>query len=247
MDASPDRITTVLLCGGKGTRAYPYTAEVPKPLMEVAGVPVLRHVMQIYAEQGFADFVLAAGYKAELISEFARTLPPDWRVTVVDTGEDANTGLRLLRCREYVSPTFFANYADGLGDVDLHALMQFHRGHGSAGTLTCVPLPSQYGTLDLDGDYRVQRFLEKPRLADHLINAGYFVFDSLVFDSWGGDDLERDVLPALAAAQGLRAFRHDGFWKSMDTYKDALELSEFCAGGAPPWLARSERLEAPAS
>ncbi len=232
-------VTTVLLCGGKGTRAYPYTTQMPKPLMEVGGVPVLQHVMQIYAEQGFVNFVLAAGYKAELIEEFAQSLPTAWRVTVLDTGEDANTGLRLLRCREHVSPTFFANYADGLGDVDLQALMDFHQGHGSAGTLTCVPLPSQYGTLDLDGDHHVQRFLEKPRLADHLINAGYFVFDASVFDTWGGDDLERDVLPALASARGLRAFRHDGFWKSMDTYKDALELSEFCEDGSPPWLGRT--------
>jgi glucose-1-phosphate cytidylyltransferase len=231
-------ITTVLLCGGRGLRAFPHTAEVPKPLMEVAGVPVLHHVMDIYASQGFCDFVLAAGYKADLVAAFADGLPTDWHVQVVDTGEEAGTGSRLLACRDLVSPTFFANYADGLGDVDLTRLLAYHQGNGSLASLTCVPLPSQYGTLDLDGEQRVQRFLEKPRLADHLINAGFFVFDEAAFDGWAGDDLERDVLPALAASGQLRAFRHHGFWKSMDTYKDALELSELCATGASPWLGR---------
>jgi glucose-1-phosphate cytidylyltransferase len=228
--------TTVLLCGGRGLRAYPHTAEVPKPLMEVAGVPVLRHVMEIYAGQGFVDFVLAAGYKADLVAAFAEDLPDDWRVRVEDTGEDAGTARRLAACRELVSPIFFANYADGLGDVDLRALLEFHRSHESLASLTCVPLPSQYGTLDLDGDHRVQRFLEKPRLADHLINAGFFVFEEGAFERWAGDDLERDVLPALASSGDLRAFHHHGFWKSMDTYKDAIELSELCATGASPWL-----------
>jgi glucose-1-phosphate cytidylyltransferase len=227
--------TTVILCGGRGTRAYPLTVEVPKPLLEVAGRPVLRHVMELYAEQGWQRFVLAAGFKAELIREFADGLPPGWDVEVVDTGEDTNTGGRILRCREYVEDVFFATYADGLADIDLQALAAFHGSHPGAATLTTVPLPSQYGTIDCDADGRVGNFREKPVLADHWINAGFFVFDTAVFDGWEGEDLEREVLPGLGRRGELFAYRHHGFWKSMDTYKDALELTKLCGEGHPPW------------
>lgn len=227
---------TLILCGGKGTRAYPHTVSVPKPLLEVAGSPVLLHVMEVFAAQGFTDFVLAAGYKRELIEEFVASLTRGWSVEVLDTGEDTNTGGRVVRSSDRLGDRFFVTYADGLGDVDLRALAAFHEAHGGAATLTSVPLPSQYGTIDLDGDGRVRRFREKPRLDDHLINAGFFVFDRRALDLFAGDDLERDVLPALGAAGELFAYRHQGFWKSMDTYKDALELSALCEKGSAPWL-----------
>ena len=230
---------TLILCGGKGTRAYPHTVEVPKPLLEVAKRPVLEHLMEIYAAQGFTDFVLAAGYKIEVIEAFAAELDRSWTVEVVDTGEDTNTGGRVRRCADRLDDTFFLTYADGLGNVDLGALAAFHRGHPGAASLTTVPLPSQYGTLDLDGSGRVQAFKEKPRLPDHPINAGFFVLDQRAFDLWPdpGEDLERDVLPALGAVGELFAFTHLGFWKSMDTYKDAVELGTLCADGPGPWLA----------
>jgi len=227
---------TVILCGGKGTRAYPHTVDVPKPLLEVARRPVLRHVMELYAAQGHTRFVLAAGYKAESIEEFASTLPTDWNVDVVDTGIETNTGERVRRCRERVGDPFFATYADGLANVDLAALESFHRAHAGVATLTTVPLPSPYGTIEFDGDGRISRFREKPRLGDYAINGGFFVFDQAVFESWEGEDLERDVLPALGAAGLLYALRHEGFWKSMDTYKDALELSALASEGSAPWL-----------
>ena len=116
---------TVILCGGKGTRAYPHTTQVPKPLLEVAERPVLQHVMESYAAQGFTSFVLAAGFKIELIDEFARTLPSGWDVDVVDTGEDTNTGGRIARCRDRMGDTFFATYSDGLSDIDLRALQDY--------------------------------------------------------------------------------------------------------------------------
>ena len=226
---------TLILCGGKGTRAYPHTVELPKPLLEVDGRPVLRHVMEIYAGQGWADFVLAAGYKIDLIAEFAATVPDDWRVEVIDTGEDTNTGGRIARCFDVLGPTFFATYADGLGDVDLERLLDFHRRHQGSATLTTVPLPSQYGTLEFSDDGRVGRFREKPVLADHLINGGFFVFDEAASQHWIGEDLEREVLPGLASQGELYAYTHRGFWKSMDTYKDALELTSLCADGRGPW------------
>lgn len=229
----------MILCGGKGTRAYPRTLEVPKPLLEVDGRPVLEHVMRIYAAQGYTDFVLAAGFRAELVEAFAATLPSEWRVEVRDTGEDANTGERVARCAQSMGECWFLTYADGLGDVDLGALLAFHRGHPGCATLTSVPLPSQYGTIETDGSGQVREFREKPRLADHWINAGFLVMDERAAQWLTGPDLERDVLPGLGAAGELYAFRHSGFWRSMDTYKDALELTALCQGGSPPWAIRA--------
>jgi glucose-1-phosphate cytidylyltransferase len=212
------------------------TETVPKPLLEVGGQPVVRQVMEIYARQGFDDFILAAGYKHEAVEAFAADLPTAWTVKVVDTGEETNTGGRVIRCRDLVTETFFVTYADGLGDVDLDGLLAFHRSHGGLATMTTVALPSPYGTIEFDGTGLVSRFREKPRLTDHHINAGFFAFDAGAFEHWAGEDLERDVLPALGAAGALFARAHDGFWKSMDTHKDALELNALCEEGNPPWL-----------
>jgi len=228
-------VKTVILCGGKGTRAYPHTVELPKPLLDVGDRPMLQHVMELYAAQGHHEFVLAAGYKADLVAEFADGLPPSWKVDVVDTGVETGTGGRVVGVREHVDGTFFCTYADGLGDVDLASLLAFHRAHGQAATLTTVPLPSQYGTIELDSDGRVARFREKPRLADHRINAGFFVFDERVFELWWGDDLERQTLPHLAGLGELGAYPHEGFWKSADTYKDTQDLASLWESGAP-WL-----------
>lgn len=231
-------VRTVILCGGKGTRAYPQTATVPKPLLEVAGRPVVEHVMEVYAAHGFDDFVLAAGYKKDMLDDFAAGLDRGWKVEVVDTGEETNTGGRVRALADIVGDTFFVTYADGLGDVDLAESLEFHRAHAGFATMTTVPLPSQYGTVEFDTAGRVQGFKEKPRLADHYINAGFFVMDSRCFDAWPapGEDLERDVLPAFADQGGLFVYKHHGFWKSMDTYKDALELSALCDAGDPPWM-----------
>ena len=226
---------TLILCGGKGTRAYPHTTQVPKPLLEVAGRPVLQHVMELYAAQGFTSFVLAAGFKIELIEEYASTAPGEWDVDVVDTGEDTNTGGRIARCRERMGESFFATYSDGLSDIDLRALLSFHESHAGAATLTTVPLPSQYGTLVFGEDKQVSLFREKPVLGDHWINGGFFVMEQRAFEHWAGEDLERDVLPALGAAGELYAYQHRGFWKSMDTYKDALDLTSLVVEGKGPW------------
>lgn len=226
----------VILCGGKGTRAYPHTEVVPKPLLPVAGEPVLGHLLRIYAAQGVTEFVLSAGYLADRIVAFARGLPPAWDVEVVDTGEDAGTAERITGVAHLLDGRFLANYADGLGDVDLAALRARHAAHGGAATLTTVPLPSPYGTITTVDGGRIDAFREKPRLADHRINGGYFAFEPRALDHLAaGPDLERDVLPALAAAGELYAYEHTGFWRSLDTYKDAQELTELASreGGAP--------------
>ncbi|MTV24574.1 NTP transferase domain-containing protein [Nitriliruptoraceae bacterium ZYF776] len=230
----------VILCGGKGTRAYPHTEVVPKPLLPVAGEPVLAHVLRIYADQGVTEFILSAGYLADRVVEFARSCPSAWDLEVVDTGEEANTADRIVGVRHLLDGTFYANYADGLGDVDLDALLTFHKGHPGAATLTTVPLPSQYGTIEADATGCIERFREKPRLPDHRINGGYFVFELSALDHFVGGDLERDVLPELGRNRELYAYAHPGFWKSMDTYKDAQELTELArAGTEAPWVRRS--------
>src|ERR1700722_11194195 len=219
---------TLILCGGKRARAYPQIPGMPKPLMAGGGSPILLHLMQIFARQGFSDFVLAGGYRADLLETFAETLPEDWNTQVFDTGLDTGTAGRIARCAALLGPeglgeTFFATYGDGLGSVDLHQLVEFHHSHRGAVTVTAVPLPSPYGTLEWDEKGRVTRFVEKPRLTDHWINAGFFVMDERVIGGFGGDDLERDVLPALAEIGELYVHKHVGFWRSMDTYKDALD------------------------
>lgn len=229
---------TVILCGGRGTRAHPLTVDVPKPLLPVAGVPVLRRLMEVYAGQGHREFVLAAGFRADLVEEFAAVLPAEWDVTVVDTGLDAGTGERIAGCRRLLGGTFFATYGDGLADVDLSALLAAHRGHGGWVTLTTVPLRSPYGTVEVAADGRVSGFTEKPVLPDRWINGGFFVFDEAAFSCWPGGDLEREVLPALAAAGRLHAHRHAGFWRSVDTAKDLNELSALAEQGRIPWQSR---------
>src|SRR5207248_11277479 len=140
---------TVILCGGRGTRAYPYTANLPKPMLEIAGQPILRHVMEIYARQGHTGFVLATGFRGELIDEYATTLPDEWEVQVVDTGEDTGTAERIRRCVEHAGERFFATYGDGVGNVDLETLAAVHAEH-RGGVVTVVALPSQYGTVEFD-------------------------------------------------------------------------------------------------
>jgi glucose-1-phosphate cytidylyltransferase len=229
----------LILCGGRGTRAWPSTAEVPKPMLTVGDRPVLRHVMDIYAGQGVRHFVLAAGYRHEVIATYARELPADWSVDVVDTGEDAGTGDRVMACLDRMGDRFFVTYGDGVGDIDLDALLARHESHRGTATVTVVPLPSQYGTLDVDSEDRVRDFREKPVLADHLINAGFFVLDAAALFDGAHGSLERDILPELSHRQELFVYRHNGFWRSMDTHKDIAELDRLARREGTPWLPRS--------
>lgn len=229
----------VILCGGKGTRSYPFTELFPKVMMPVNGRPILVHLMRIYAEQGFRKFVLAAGHRKEMLFDYFDGRFSEWDVQIVDTGEDADTADRVQRCTRYVGDTFFATYGDGLGDIDLHALAKSHRDSGARATLTSVPLRSQYGLVVFDQDGWIERFEEKPLIRDCFINAGFFVFEKAAFQDWQGHNLERDLLPALAAKKQLHAYQHNGFWKSMDTSKDQQEMESLCLGGVSPWTLKA--------
>lgn len=226
----------VILCGGKGTRAYPFSDLFPKVMMPIGGTPILVHLMRIYAEQGFERFILAGGHRKEILYDYFNGRYSNWDVRIVDTGDDSDTGERVRRCARYASPTFFCTYGDGLGDVDLAALRRFHESHASLATLTTVPLRSQYGTVHFNEVRCVERFQEKPVIPECWINAGFFVFDSSMFEQTRGQNLERDVLPELAAKDKLFAYEHYGFWKSMDTSKDQQEMEDLLLNGTAPWV-----------
>ena len=228
----------VILCGGRGARLQEHTQSIPKPLVEIGGRPIVWHVMQIYLAQGFSRFLLLTGYKAELIDAFARE--SDWpqgvEVDCCETGLDTPTGGRIHLARETIGrERFCLTYADGVADIDLIALLEMHEHGGSAATMTVVHPELQFGVAELNGNGVVRGFVEKPR-SDHWVNGGFFCFEPAVLDTLSEDSvLERGPLAALAADGQLRAFRHEGFWECLDTYKDAVMLNDLWAAGLAPW------------
>jgi glucose-1-phosphate cytidylyltransferase len=228
----------VILCGGRGTRLQEHTQSIPKPLVEIGGRPILWHVMQIYAAHGLRRFILCTGYRGELVEQFAAS--EDWpdgvEVRCAETGLDTPTGGRIAAVADKLaSGPFCATYADGVADLDLAALIEFHRGHGDAATMTVVRPELQFGVAELNGDGRVRGFVEKPR-ARQWINGGFFCFEPGALELIGPDTvLEREPLEQLARSGRLHAYRHEGFWDCMDTYKDAVLLNDLWEQGAAPW------------
>lgn len=250
---------TVILAGGRGTRLAEETVTRPKPMVEIGGKPILWHIMQIYAHHGYRSFLVACGYKGEMIKEYfhnffihnsdyvvrlrdgtRETLAPasiDWEVGVVDTGLETMTGGRLLRMRRWIGDeTFMVTYGDGVADIDIERLVAFHRSHGRLATVTAVRPPSRFGALVLDGEDVVE-FSEKPATEAGWINGGFFIFEPGVFDLFEDDAtvLERQPLERLAARGELRAYRHAGFWHPMDTLRDKQLLDSLWMSGKAPW------------
>jgi glucose-1-phosphate cytidylyltransferase len=216
------------------------TETVPKALVEIGGRPILWHVIGIYAAQGFERFVLATGYLGEMVEEFAATesWPEGVTVECVDTGLDTPTGGRIARLKGRLSDeTFCATYADGVADIDLNTELAFHREQACLATVTVVQPHLQWGVVEIGADDRVEGFVEKPR-SEHWINGGFFCFEPGALDYIGEDSvLEREPLEHLARDGQLAAFRHEGFWDCMDTYKDAVELDDLWSSGKAPWRA----------
>jgi glucose-1-phosphate cytidylyltransferase len=227
-----------ILCGGRGTRLREHTQSIPKPLIEIGGRPIVWHVIQIYLAHGFRRFVLLTGYKAELIEEFAarEQWPEGTIVECVNTGLDTPTGGRLrVAADRFDGERFCVTYADGVADIDLPALLADHVEHDAATTMTVVQPELQFGVAELNGDGLVRGFVEKPR-SEHWINGGFFCFEPSVLELIDENAvLEREPLERLAAEQRLRAYRHEGFWACVDTYKDSVVLNDLWASGEAPW------------
>jgi glucose-1-phosphate cytidylyltransferase len=249
----------VILAGGRGTRLAEETVTRPKPMVEIGGRPILWHIMSIFASHGHDDFLVACGYKGELIKEYfanffihnsdffvnqrdgTREIVGDsgfaWRVGVIDTGIETMTGGRILRLRKWLGEqTFMVTYGDGLGNVDINALIAFHRSHRKIATVTAVHPPSRYGALDLEGA-TVREFSEKPQTGEGWINGGFFVFEPGVFDYLTDDRtiLEREPLERLAKDRQIMAHRHTGFWQPMDTVREREALESLWSSGKAPW------------
>ena len=250
---------TVILCGGLGTRLSEETEVRPKPMVEIGGRPILWHIMRGYARWGFAEFVLALGYKGEHIKRYFVDYHQlqshltvslgsgkvtahdgereDWTVDLVDTGAATQTGGRLKRIAPWLGDgTFLFTYGDGVSDVDLTDVLAFHRRHGRLATVTAVRPPARFGGLVFDGDL-VRDFTEKPQIGEGWINGGFFVLEPGVLDYIVGDDtiFEREPLERLAKDGQLAAYRHEGFWQCMDTLRDVRLLEGLWESGRAPW------------
>lgn len=254
----------VILAGGLGTRLSEETTFRPKPMVEIGGKPMLWHIMNIYAHHGFKEFVIALGYKGDVIKDYFlnfyalnndltirlstgdstvhNSQMPDWTVHLVDTGLQTHTGGRLRRLRDWLRDgTFMMTYGDGVADVDVAGLVEFHRHHGKLATVTAVRPPSRFGGLSVD-QQMVTRFTEKPQAGEGWINGGYFVLEPGVLDyidddatPWEGPPVER-----IAAEGNLRAYRHDGFWMPMDTLREKQALEALWESGDAPWAVWSK-------
>jgi len=252
-------VKVILLAGGFGSRLSEYTEVLPKPMVPVGGKSILWHIMKTYAHFGHKDFYVALGYKAEVIKEYFlhyRTLNADftvdlgtgvvtphqldevdWRVTLVDTGQSSMTGGRVRRMQPFIgNETCLLTYGDGVADIDLEALIAFHRSHGKLVTVTAVHPGARFGELQLD-DLQVTSFQEKPQLGQGWINGGYFVIEPGFFDLIAGDStiLEREPLEQAAQLGELMAFKHEGFWQCMDTKRDRDSLEAMWQQGKALW------------
>jgi glucose-1-phosphate cytidylyltransferase len=248
-----------ILAGGVGTRLVEETEVKPKPMVEIGGRPILWHILRHYAHYGFKDFVIALGYKGEVIKKYLVDYAslnsnltvrlgtgqvdvhggsrPDWTVDLIDTGISTLTGGRIKRLKPYVgNETFMMTWGDGVSDVNLHELLKFHRAHGKLATLTAVRPPARFGHMVFKGD-QVTEFLEKPQTMEGWINGAFFVCEPAVFDYIDGDETqwEKEPMERLAADGQLMAFRHTSFWQCMDTLRDKKLLEELWQKGDAPW------------
>lgn len=255
-----DKVKVVILAGGFGTRLSEETEVKPKPMVEIGGKPILWHIMKIYSHYGFNDFIICLGYKGYAIKEFflnyylhqsdieidmgsnthkvINSVVEPWKVTLVDTGTETMTGGRLRRIGNLLGgETFFATYGDGLSDIDIKELLEFHRENNKLATITAVQPPGRFGALDISDHGKVNRFMEKPLGDGSWINGGFFVLEPEVLDYINSDNtvFEKEPLERLSETGNLVAFRHNGFWKPMDTLRDKRELEHMWNSGSAKW------------
>jgi glucose-1-phosphate cytidylyltransferase len=231
-------LKVVILAGGLGTRISEETDDKPKPMVPIDGKPILWHIMNIYAQQGFRDFVVATGYKGEVIADWVKTQKSDWNITTIDTGLETQTGGRIKRCMDlFPGERILATYGDGVGNININRLIAFHNSHGKLATLTAVRPPARFGYLGMENG-QVLHFGEKNQSDAGWINGGYFVLESKVpgYIKFNSEPFETGALPRLAVEGELMAFEHDGFWQPMDTLREKHDLDKLAQEGYPPWL-----------
>jgi len=229
---------TVILAGGFGTRLAEYTDKIPKPMVQVGNKPILSHIMNFYQSFGYDDFIIAAGYKKNIIIDYYKNSKEFKNLEIVDTGKNTMTGGRILRLKSYFTENenFFMTYGDGLCSVDLSKLLEFHSLHNKIATVTAVHPPVRFGELELDGD-EVIKFDEKPQASAGWINGGYFVLNSNVFNYIDNDTtlFEKEPMTKLLRDKNLKAYKHEDFWKCMDTLRDKIDLEKILNDKGPIW------------
>jgi len=231
-------LRVIILAGGLGTRISEETADKPKPMVPIDGRPILWHIMNIYAKQGWNNFLIATGYRGEVISDWVKSLETIWRITTVDTGLETQTGGRIKKCMQlHPGERFLATYGDGLGNIDLNKLVCFHKSHGRLATLTAVRPPARFGYLEIEKG-QVQNFGEKNQSGAGWINGGFFVLEPEVSDliESPNEPFETGALPRLVQRGELMSHNHDGFWQPMDTFREKEDLSNLARKATPPWL-----------
>ena len=228
----------VILAGGYGTRLSEYTDTIPKPMVPIGGKPIIEHIMGIYARHGHKEFYVALGYKGEIIKEHFKNFKSDWKINLIDTGSSTYTGGRLKRLKKYLSrETFLLTYGDGLSNININELIEFHKNHKKIVTISAVRPPARFGSLSLK-DSEVLKFKEKAQLGDSWINGGFFVINPGFFDFLKGDGtvLESEPLEAITKLKEIRAFRHEGFWQCMDHKLDKDLLDQMVKENKAPWI-----------
>ena len=229
---------TVILAGGLGTRLAEYTDKIPKPMVKIGDKPILSHIMNFYQSFGFDDFIIAAGYKKNVIIEYYKGSKEFKNLKIIDTGESTMTGGRILRLKSYFEKdeNFFMTYGDGLCSINLNDLTNFHKKNGKIATVTAVHPPVRFGELEIQGD-KVTKFEEKPQASAGWINGGYFVLKSDVFDYIDNDQtlFEKEPMTRLYQKNNLNAYKHEGFWKCMDTLRDKIDLEQILKDKGAIW------------
>lgn len=227
-------IKTIILCGGKGMRMGP--EELPKPLFKIGDRPILWHIMKHYESFGFKDFILLLGYKKEKIINYFKDFKI-WNIEFIDTGFNTNTGGRIKKVERLIKEdVFFVTYGDGLSDVNLRKLICFHKEHKRLATLTSIRPYSQFGIMGIDSHTNVVTHFEEKPILDHWVNGGFFVFNHKIFDYIKENDiLETETFSRLVKEKQLSAYKHNGFWECMDTYKDNIRLNQLWNSSSAPW------------
>ena len=229
----------VILCGGKGTRMWPLTSETPKPLIKIGGKAILWHLMKKYSSHGHHDFILCLGHLQNMIKDYfnqPENREPNWNITFIDTGLDTTKSERIAKVKNHLTEeNFLLAYGDDLSSVDINQLVDFHHQKNNIVTLTSAPLYSQFGILETNENHEVQSFREKPRLKEYWINGGFYACNKKVFDYLHLGEFEDEVLKQLATESQVRAFKFEGFWKCMNSSKDAIEFNKLFESNQMPW------------